>query len=74
MEEAAKVKDDLFQVSEATRNPLEIDGLQKQAQIEKFQRIFENMTTKVIFIIVMCCSLGCGKKSWINVQCWQPQP
>ena len=47
MEEAAKVKDDLLQISEAARNSLEIDGLQKQAQIEKFMRIFGNMTTKI---------------------------
>ena len=47
MEEATKVKDDLLQISEAARNSLEIDGLQKQAQIEKFQRIFGNMTTKI---------------------------
>jgi hypothetical protein len=46
MEEAFKVKDDIIQINEAKLNSVEMDGLQKQAKIEKFQRIFVNMTSE----------------------------
>ena len=44
LEEKLKVKEDLYQMSEAKINSLEIDGLQKQAKLEKFNRIVVNVT------------------------------
>jgi hypothetical protein len=46
IEEELKVKEDLYQMSEAKRNSLEIDSLQKQASIEKFNRIVVNVTSE----------------------------
>ena len=46
LEEELKVKEDLYQMSEAKNNSMEIDSLQKQANIEKFNRILVNVTAE----------------------------
>ena len=46
LEEELKVKEDLYQMSEAKNNSLEIDSHQKQANIEKFNRILVNVTAE----------------------------
>ena len=41
-----QVKEDIIQMNEAKINSLEMDGVEKQAKIDKFQRILVNMTAE----------------------------
>ena len=46
LEEKMKVKDDIILMNEAKINSLEMEGLQKQAKMDKFQRIVVNVTAE----------------------------